>query len=160
MIGDNIRRIREKKKITQKNLAETMGVSRQAICMWETGKREPKMKTLGRISEAFAVPLHHIIIGGVGMATTATRKAEKRVSFEYTAPTAGKVSVTGDFTSWDKNGISLKKDKSGTWKTDISLKPGKHQYKFIVDGQWRNDPTNKATVRNPFGSENSLKEVS
>jgi transcriptional regulator with XRE-family HTH domain len=152
-VGRNIRILREKKKITQRVLAQSMGVSRQAICMWETGKRELNLATLNRLAEVFAVPLYSII-GGVMV-----RKGERSVEFELKAPTANRVALSGDFNSWDKTGMMLTKNKSGVWSAKLSLKPGKYQYKFIVDGQWMTDPANKLTVRNSFGSENSIKEV-
>jgi 1,4-alpha-glucan branching enzyme len=87
------------------------------------------------------------------------KKAEKKVRFELLASNASKVAMSGDFNAWDKNGIPLKKDRNGIWKTEVSLKPGKYEYKFIVDGQWYRDPTNKSYVRNAFGTENSVKEI-
>ncbi|MCM8786653.1 MAG: helix-turn-helix domain-containing protein [Candidatus Omnitrophica bacterium] len=153
VVGRNIKILRERKKITQKELAEKIGVSRQAICMWETGKRELSLTTLSRLCEVLGVPIHYLI-GGV-----MARKGEKKVKFQLKAPTATKVAVTGDFNSWDLEGIQLKKDRSGVWSTEIPLKPGRYQYKFLVDGQWVTDPENKLTVKNPFGTDNSLKEV-
>ncbi|MCM8819617.1 MAG: helix-turn-helix domain-containing protein [Candidatus Omnitrophica bacterium] len=153
IVGENIRLLREKKKLTQKELAEKLGVSRQAICMWETGKRELSLTTLNRLSEVLGVPIKNLI-GGI-----MAKKGEKNVKFQIKAPTATKVAVTGDFNSWDSQGIPLKKDRRGVWSTEISLKPGKYQYKFLVDGQWVTDPENKVTVKNPFGTENSVKEV-
>ncbi|MFR2759577.1 helix-turn-helix transcriptional regulator [Eisenbergiella massiliensis] len=35
--GNAIRELREKKKITQKSLAQTLGVSDKTISKWETG---------------------------------------------------------------------------------------------------------------------------
>jgi len=154
MIGMNIRVLRQKKNITQKDLAESMGVSRQAVCMWETGKRDLKVTTLNKMAEVFNVPVHNIIGGSIMV-----KKGEKKVRFEVTAPAASKVTLTGDFNAWNKSGVALKKDKSGVWSTDMSLKPGKYQYKYIVDGQWKTDPANRATVRNTYGTENSVKEV-
>ncbi len=87
------------------------------------------------------------------------RKAQPKVTFEFMAPAAKKVLVAGDFTSWDKSAVSLEKDKKGLWRKELSLKPGKYQYKFVVDGKWVTDPNNKNTFRNQFGSENSVKEV-
>lgn len=39
--GNAIRELREKKKITQKSLAQTLGVSDKTISKWETGKGYP-----------------------------------------------------------------------------------------------------------------------
>jgi 1,4-alpha-glucan branching enzyme len=87
--------------------------------------------------------------------------AEKKVvaNFELMAPNAKEVLVTGSFTSWSSTGIAMKKGANGLWKTSINLKPGKYEYKFIVDGQWWNDPNNNATTSNSFGSLNSVKVV-
>ncbi|MBQ6695799.1 MAG: helix-turn-helix transcriptional regulator, partial [Lachnospiraceae bacterium] len=34
--GENLRNVRKKRNITQEDLAETLGVSRQAISKWES----------------------------------------------------------------------------------------------------------------------------
>lgn len=154
MIGQKIKVIREKKRITQKDLAETLGVSRQAVCMWESGKRELRIATLDRIANALSVPISTIIGGGIMV-----RKGEKKVRFEFKAPTARRVLLVGDFNAWNNAGVALKRSKDGIWSIDLGLKPGKYQYKYIVDGQWKTDPSNRISVRNPFGSENSIKEV-
>ena len=87
------------------------------------------------------------------------KKSESSATFTLAAPKASKVALTGSFNSWSKSGTPLKKDRNGTWKTDLSLKPGRYEYKFIVDGQWWTDPVNRNTVRNPLGSENSVVEI-
>ena len=40
-----------------------------------------------------------------------------------------------------------------------ALGPGAHRYRFIVDGEWRDDPECKSRVPNPFGGVNSLLTV-
>ena len=81
------------------------------------------------------------------------------VNFEITAPQAKRVAITGDFKKWDKNGIPLKKDKGGLWKVKMQLRPGRYEYKFIVDENWITDPNNNQTAMNAFGSLNSVKEL-
>ena len=153
LVGENIRLIREKKKITQEELAKKIGVSRQAICMWEKNKRGISLSILTKIAEVLDVPLSRII-GGVNMP-----KKGKKVVFELKAPTATSVAVSGDFNNWDPKGLPLKKKRSGIWSVELSLQPGRYEYKFIVDGEWKIDPENKLTSPNPFGTENSVKEV-
>ncbi|MCK5513965.1 MAG: glycogen-binding domain-containing protein [Deltaproteobacteria bacterium] len=46
------------------------------------------------------------------------------------------------------------------WKGIIPLKPGKYQYKFIVDGEWRIDPYNTEVTTSDIGVNNSTVEVS
>jgi len=45
------------------------------------------------------------------------------------------------------------------WRITVELIPGLYAYKFLVDGQWVNDPNNPRTVANQFGSLNNVIEV-
>lgn len=83
----------------------------------------------------------------------------KSVTFKISAPTAKDVRLAGDFNSWDASGTSLKKSKDGVWKKDITLKSGRHEYKYLIDGQWQKDPLNNLFVVNTFGTENSVIEL-
>lgn len=67
--------------------------------------------------------------------------------------------LVGDFTHWQESPIALKKDTSGIWSTSVSLAPGTYHYRFLVDGEWRDDPECTLRVSNPFGSENAVREV-
>jgi hypothetical protein len=42
------------------------------------------------------------------------------------------------------------------WTVSVKLKPGKHLYKFIVDGKWMIDPGNKLYEPNQYNSGNSV----
>jgi hypothetical protein len=53
----------------------------------------------------------------------------------------------------------MKKDKKGIWSKTIFIAPGRHEYKFVVDGEWWNDPRNDQTVFNSFGSINNVLTV-
>lgn len=55
-IGERIKAARKNAGLTQKELGDILGVSFQAIAQWETGKRNPKMTTLWRLSEALHIP--------------------------------------------------------------------------------------------------------
>ena len=63
-----------------------------------------------------------------------------RRTFSFHAPEAMSVLLVGEFTHWQENPISLKKQKNGTWKGTVSLPPGTYHYRFLVDGEWRDDP--------------------
>ena len=39
------------------------------------------------------------------------------------------------------------------------LPPGTHHYRFLVDGEWRDDPECKMQVPNAFGTRNSVRQV-
>ena len=83
----------------------------------------------------------------------------KQVEFKINAPKAEKVVLTGEFNKWDPNSYLLKKYKGGTWKTNLQLKPGRYEYKFIVDSEWRDDPQCNIYVPNSFGTQNCVVEI-
>lgn len=77
--------------------------------------------------------------------------------FLYRDPKAAEVKIAGDFNNWvpDKD-VSSYREKDGTWKKVIKIPPGAYQYKFCIDGDWKEDPSNPNIVSNRFGSYNSL----
>lgn len=89
----------------------------------------------------------------------ANSPAKKRVTFKLHAPQAHFVLLTGSFCDWQTNSIHLKKDKAGVWKTTISLPVGSYEYRFLVDGEWQDDPLCHERVPNPFGTENCVLHV-
>ena len=79
--------------------------------------------------------------------------------FSLKAPEASSVYVTGSFNDWSLDEKCRMINTDGTWKLNVSLKPGVYKYQFIVDGKWQRDPENQNTERNSFGDINSLVEV-
>lgn len=51
-IGERIKKIRQEKGLSQKELGEKLGVSQQMIGQWETGKANPKIETKRKIADA------------------------------------------------------------------------------------------------------------
>lgn len=81
------------------------------------------------------------------------------VSFSLKAPDAQSVYLAGDFNNWYIDEAWRLQRVNGHWETNVKLKPGMYQYRFIVDGQWREDPENPKKVENSFGDSNSLIEI-
>ena len=50
--GENVRRLREAKGLTQQSLAEQLYVTRQAVSRWEGGSRYPDLMTAKKLAEA------------------------------------------------------------------------------------------------------------
>ncbi|MFT3980673.1 MAG: hypothetical protein QM687_09415 [Ferruginibacter sp.] len=65
------------------------------------------------------------------------------------------VYLAGDFNNWSPNGFPMKKD-GDDWVMTVHLSPGKHLYKFVVDGQWIIDPSNELWEENEHGTGNSI----
>jgi repressor LexA len=60
MLGDKIKSLRKRDGISQKALAQTLGVSQSTVAMWENGKNTPEYGTLMKLSEVFNVSLDDI----------------------------------------------------------------------------------------------------
>jgi 1,4-alpha-glucan branching enzyme len=88
-----------------------------------------------------------------------TKILTRKVQFEFPASEAQEVYLAGDFNNWDSSANAMKKDKKGLWKTTLSLKPGRYEYRFLVDGNWENDPSCCDCVPNEFGSQNCVRIV-
>ncbi len=75
------------------------------------------------------------------------------------APKAASVQLVGDFTHWDEEPINMQKGAEGVWSTTVELPPGSHTYRFLVDGQWQDDPQCARREPNPYGGQNAVCEV-
>lgn len=69
-------------------------------------------------------------------------------------PEARVVRVAGTFNSWIIDGDTLHKTGNG-WHIDMNLRPGWYMYRFIVDGNWTDDPVNTDQIENEYGSRNA-----
>ena len=93
------------------------------------------------------------------MARKTNNSGSKTQLFSITAPTALSVQLVGDFTHWKERPINLHKATSGVWRTKVELEPGEHHYRFLIDGQWRDDPECTVRVPNPYGSQDAVRQV-
>jgi len=61
LLGDKIKELRKKKKITQGELADKMYVSRQTISNWENNKSYPNMDFIASLGDIFNVSIEVLI---------------------------------------------------------------------------------------------------
>ena len=59
--SEKLYELRKKSGLSQEQLAEQLGVSRQAVSKWESGKAVPESDTLVSISDYFHVTLDHLM---------------------------------------------------------------------------------------------------
>jgi 1,4-alpha-glucan branching enzyme len=71
-------------------------------------------------------------------------------------PRARHVWLCGEFNGWSAHSTPMHRESDGHWTTTVKLKPGRYEYKFVVDGQWVPDPRSRETVVNPHGTLNSV----
>jgi len=83
----------------------------------------------------------------------------RKQTFAFSAPEASSVQLVGDFTLWQERPINLHKGMDGVWRATVEMEPGTHHYRFLVDGQWRDDPECILRTPNPYGGENMMRQV-
>jgi hypothetical protein len=64
----------------------------------------------------------------------------REVEFQLEAPSATSVLLAASFTAWERFPLGLARMRDGIWSIFVPLLPGVYAYRFIVDGQWRDDP--------------------
>ena len=80
------------------------------------------------------------------------------VQFVLSQPGAGTVSLVGDFNGWDVSAAVLEQvPGSSLWSATVNLKPGRHVYAFVVDGnKWMRDPRAPEAIDEDFGRPQSV----
>lgn len=61
MLG--LREIRKKKKLNQQKVALDLSISREALSLYENGKRNPSLQMLVALSNYFNVSIDYLITG-------------------------------------------------------------------------------------------------
>lgn len=59
--ADKLQGYRKQRGMSQENLAEVIGVSRQAVSKWESGQSYPEMDKMIALSEFFGVSMDHMV---------------------------------------------------------------------------------------------------
>lgn len=62
-IANNIRTLREKRKMSLEGVARRIGVSKSAVQKWEAGKTYPHILSIIEMCELFGVSLEEIVFG-------------------------------------------------------------------------------------------------
>lgn len=62
-IGENLKRIRKERHLTQKQLGSLCGMADSAIRRYELGKSTPKIQTLHKIAKGLGIPVHVLTEG-------------------------------------------------------------------------------------------------
>ena len=65
--SEQIKKIRTNNKITQQQMADKLGISRQAISNWENDRNLPDIEMLITIAQVFNITLDELILGGIDM---------------------------------------------------------------------------------------------
>ncbi len=87
--GQTIQKLREKRGVTQKQLAEKLFVSDKAISKWETGKGLPDITQLEPLAKALEVSVTELLSGDC--VTNTNRSGNMQRTKFYVCPVCGNV---------------------------------------------------------------------
>jgi len=86
--------------------------------------------------------------------------SEKQVVFEYRAEPGVEIYVVGSFNDWNPKQTRLGDESGdGCYRASVALAPGRHEYKFVVNGQWSVDPKCQDPIVNRYGTLNGVVTV-
>lgn len=63
-LGHRIRDLRKKKGLSQLDFGADVGTTQSTVAWWESGKGYPKLESIGRMAEAFGVPVSALLLEG------------------------------------------------------------------------------------------------
>jgi chromosome partitioning protein len=135
-----------------------VGFDDYALLCGEVIQAEEELGIVPRAAEA-AVDLD--AVASVASSATgpwnpsAPQVTSEGVVFAVEAPGAQSVQLAGDFNDWAIEGGEMQ-PSGRVWTKVVPLVPGRYSYRFVVDGQWKNDPLNPAVEPAPFGGFNSI----
>ncbi|MBI2502747.1 MAG: glycoside hydrolase [Candidatus Latescibacteria bacterium] len=87
---------------------------------------------------------------------TGTRRP---ITFQLSAPEARAVFLAGSFNDWEATSLPMAQDERGVWKAEVDLEAGVYEYRFMVDGEWQDDPECEERCANGFGTCNCVVRI-
>ncbi len=94
-----------------------------------------------------------------GLGPAASTADPDLILFRLHAPDAGRVSVSGTFNGWDPDALPLRKTADGWWEARVRIRPGTHEYIYLVDGKPVTPPEAHRTTDDGFGGRNGILEI-
>ena len=61
MLGERLRELRQKRGMTQRDLARLLGITDAAVGMWENNRREPDGDKLSQLASIFGVSVDYLL---------------------------------------------------------------------------------------------------
>lgn len=80
-LGNRIRDLRKKKGLSQLDFGTDIGTTQSTVAWWESGRGYPKLESIGKMAEAFGVPVSTLLLeGGTSNGIPTEREIGKRIS--------------------------------------------------------------------------------
>jgi 1,4-alpha-glucan branching enzyme len=83
----------------------------------------------------------------------------KQTEFFLEVLSAKSVRLAADFSDREKFPLEMSKSENGIWRVVVPLASGNYSYRFIVDGQWCDDPHCVYRIPNSFGPIKATRKV-
>ena len=80
-ISERLQDLRKKEGYSQEQVAEMLGLSRQAISKWESGQGKPEIDNIIKLTEIYQVSADYILLGTEKVSVPVPEK--KKLSHEY-----------------------------------------------------------------------------
>lgn len=90
------------------------------------------------------------------MKTKSQSAAKGCVCLRLMHPAAQQVCVAGSFNDWHPTITPMIRLDDGQWAKELALPPGRYEYRFVVDGEWVDDPAATELIPNTFGTANAV----
>ena len=89
-------------------------------------------------------------------------RVEKMINhrFHYEGEEGDEIYVMGGFNDWSRDKIRMERKKNNKYGKNVFLKPRRHEYKFVVNGEELIDPNNSVFISNNIGGWNSILDLS
>jgi chromosome partitioning protein len=140
-------------------------VIRQNVKLREAAQRGKPIATVARSANG-AIDYAALAVEVAATAPVAPRAdtgagdPRREVVVRFRDLRASDVRIAGDFNGWvpDKGVRSLIESEGAArvWTKILRLPPGRYQYRYVVDGEWREDPENPETAGSQVGGRNSV----
>ncbi|BAQ23265.1 helix-turn-helix domain-containing protein [Streptococcus troglodytae] len=104
LFSEQLKKYRNRKNLSQEDLAQKLFISRQAISKWENGEATPDMDNLVKIAEIFELSLDELVLGKESekvVERVVETKAEKHMNgWEFLAGYWWLIFPLGGMLSW------------------------------------------------------------
>lgn len=108
--GKIIKELREKRKITQKELAKNINVSDKAVSKWETEKGLPDIVIIGDLANALGTSVTELLTGD--LRENDNRSGNMKKTFFYVCPICGNIISSVGRGTFSCCGVSLLEQES------------------------------------------------
>lgn len=90
-MAERLQTLRKNANYSQEQVADLLGISRQAISKWESGQGKPEIDNIVKLTELYHVSADYIILGQESEATPAPQ--EKKEFSHTTKKTLGIIAI-------------------------------------------------------------------